>query len=55
MTHSKSLTSLSPCQSEQKPGCAATAEPVPASLAPPSPPAEGPARPRELHSTENIK
>lgn len=54
MTHIKHLTSLSPCQGEQ-PVCAATAELVPAFLAQSSLPAEGPAQPRELHSTENIK
>lgn len=52
MTHIEHLTPLSPCQSEQ-PGCAATAELVPASLAPSFLPAEGPAQP--LRSTDNNK
>ena len=50
----KRLTSLSPGQSEQ-PGSEANAELAAASLAPPSPPAEAPAQPGQLHSTGNIK
>lgn len=48
MTHIEHLTYLSPCQSEQ-PGCAATAEFVPVSLAA----SESRAQPRQLHLTEN--
>lgn len=51
LAHTKHLTSLSPCQSEQS-GCAATAELDLTSLAPSSLPAEGPARHHQLQ--ENI-
>ena len=54
VTDMKRLTSLSACQTEQA-VCVAGVELVPASFAPSSLPAEGPARPHQLHSTGNSK